>query len=107
MKTSQNGLPPGYTIVPTGNDFVRWKTDDGFSSTSSDAAIATIKCWEHYARRLEMDNERLHDIIQRAGNCLVCASIADPAQIIQDTICILEKEGVDDETKRLGIRRGA
>jgi len=39
---------------------------------------------------LEKEIKRLEDIIRAAENCLVCAAIADPIEVIQNTMEILK-----------------
>ena len=44
-----------------------------------------------YVGWLEKETEKLRDRLQRAENCLVTAAIADPAEVIENTLGILQE----------------
>lgn len=44
-------LPEGYSVTrhPRSRRLWRWRTPDGFESTTKGPALASIKCWQHLA----------------------------------------------------------
>lgn len=49
-------LPPGYKLEEDG-PLTRWRTPDGFRSTTSTPAVGAIKCWQHW----EASHARKHE----------------------------------------------